>query len=363
MCLALALALAGCAPASALAPSVSAPVPSPSVTVSAPSASPSATASVKPTPTPSVAATPPAKQLTEWTAGPFELPLEGSIGFATVATTLTKAAGQPGGKLAAGEPFTIVTDEGDTWIVTSGKKGGRVTASSMMVNLPDLIPSIVYHDVNADASIFRSSGIDLPGVTGKQLYKTWGPNQKLGHAEWYMPVLWPMATKIMAAQKKALAAGETLIMYQTFRPYSAQSKVVASLTELSKNNETVHAGIEGAGWKIGNFIATTLSNHQLGVAIDVTLGKITGRKVVEGRDNLYTEISTDEYKMQTQMHELSKAAAPSSSKLTKESKRLRSYCIDSGMSPIGSEWWHFDDLDAKKKSAPGSNGRYELQLP
>ena len=38
-----------------------------------------------------------------------------------------------------------------------------------MINLPDIIPSIIYDDTNSYSSLFKSSGIDIPNVTGKKL--------------------------------------------------------------------------------------------------------------------------------------------------------------------------------------------------
>lgn len=36
-----------------------------------------------------------------------------------------------------------------------------------MINLPDVEPSIVYNITNAESSIYKSSGIEISNVTGK----------------------------------------------------------------------------------------------------------------------------------------------------------------------------------------------------
>lgn len=356
-------------------PVASSPPAEPTVTAS-PSPSP---ATVRPTPTATATPTPAAKPSPP--AGiPYELPVVGSTGFVGVGTTLKAVDGLPGGKLKAGQSFTITKDEGRTWIVKRGTAEGRLTASRAMLNLPDVIPSIVYRDVNADASVFRSSGVDLPGVTGRRLYESRAFNAKLAAEEFFMPVLYPMVKKIHRAQQAALAKGETLIMYQTFRPHDTQLAVAKALTKLHRTNPKVRAGIDGGGWGISSFIAVNLSNHQLGVAIDVSLGKVTATTTREGRDHSYTEVEAREHKMQTPMHELGRASssiaypvrtrtgtawkkAPLNRKMTKAAKRLRGYMIAAGLTPIASEWWHFDDWDARKQVAPGAAGRYRLKLP
>ena len=40
-----------------------------------------------------------------------------------------------------------------------------------MINLPDVIPSIIYDDTNSYSSIFRSNGKDIDGITYKVMYR------------------------------------------------------------------------------------------------------------------------------------------------------------------------------------------------
>lgn len=298
----------------------------------------------------------------------------------TVKTKLKAVGDLPGGTLRPGQSFTVTKDEGKTWLVSSGKAAGRLAVDTVMINLPDLIPSIVYTDVNGDAAIFTSSGVRLPGVTGKRLYTSKAFNAKLGIREYFMPVLFPMAKKIQAMQQAALARDETLILYQAFRPHTAQRKVSLALLDLHKNNKRVRAGIDRSGWGVSSFIALNLSSHQLGTAIDVSLGTVTGTRTMQGHDYSYTEVEAAEYEMQTPMHELSTASstythpvrtktgtawkkAPLNPAMTKAAKRLQQYAVGAGLTPLASEWWHFDDWDARKHIAGGSNGHYLLQLP
>ena len=178
-----------------------------------------------------------------------------------------------------------------------------------MINLPDITPSIIYDDTNGYSSIFRSSEIDIPNVTGKQLYDNKAYNKRLSKDEFMMPVMYEMAIKIMKAQELALKEGYSLKIYETYRPYKAQKNVSTNLSKLMNSNKTVYNGINGGGWKEGWFIAQVLSNHQKGIAMDVSLVKINEYDVGKTGNYKYM-IITDykEEKMPTKMHELSNKA-------------------------------------------------------
>ena len=186
-----------------------------------------------------------------------------------------------------------------------------------------------------------------------------------------MPVLYSMAVKIMKIQQACLANGESLKIYQTFRPYETQMAVADALQSLENSNSEVYAGLNSGSWSDTWFIATKLSNHQRGCAIDVSLVQIDGTQLRECAGYLYTQITEyTEYAMPSDMHELSYRAAvydpPVSSSndtawrtaqyadtMTTYAYQLQEYCTEYGLSPLSSEWWHFNDLEAK--SAAGNS--------
>ena len=200
-----------------------------------------------------------------------------------------------------------------------------------------------------------------------------------GKKEFLMPVIYSMAKKICTAQQKALKQGNSLIIYEAFRPYAVQQKVSNSLKTLSESDQEVYNGIYVSGWGEGWFIAKKLSNHQRGVAIDVSLAKINSSQISHIGNYSYTKISDyTEYTMPTQMHELSIIATtfkygvsslsktdwqnvPLSDYMNENSILLQKYCTDSGLSPLASEWWHFNDLDAREQTKNNySNGQYYI---
>lgn len=312
----------------------------------------------------------------------FELPIAGSTGYASIPTNILSSADAGAdkvGSLKAGECFRILAEDGDWWQIESGSATGWVTHKYCFINLPDIIPSIVYYDTNAFSSKFVSSGKTIPGITDTKLYDAYMNNERLGRVEFIMPVLYSMAPKIYAAQQAALAEDETLIIYETFRPRETQQKVVNLLTLLAAVDSDVDKGISSDPWSMTWFISTGVSNHQKGYAFDVSLGKVTGRRTMACGDYTYTMVTTyEEYTMPTPMHELSRASASMQKPVSSKSEtawrdvplaesmnapaiRLRTLCTEAGLTPLASEWWHFNDLKTAAAVADSSNtGTYYI---
>jgi len=350
-----------------------APVPPPTT--------PPAPATSAPPITPVPAATPiatPAPLI----AAAFELPIEGAAGYASVSMKLRAS---PGGgaaatqTLSAGTPFRILNESGDWFHVEAESGSGWVLSKYCLVNLPDIVPSMVYDATNTYASIARSSGHALPGVTGTGLYPGKQANDRLGERQFIMPVLYPMAKKIHAAQKMALENGETLVLYEAYRPFDVQMTIVRALSKLANENQTVLEGIASAPWTLSWFASTRLSNHQRGGAIDVSLARVTELSPATSGAYGYARVTgAQRYTMPTNMHELSRASAAFSAPVDSKSRtawrqaapapamndaaiRLQTYCAKAGLTPLASEWWHFNDLDTLAlTSANPSTGRYTL---
>jgi len=344
-----------------------------------PTASPEATLIPTPTPSPSPTASPtPAPMLSKV----FELPIEGAAGYASVSMKLRRdpdASAQVVATLNPGAPFRIVGESGAWWQVETEGASGWLQHKYCLINLPDIIPSIVYDATNTYSSRVVSSQKKLPGITGKGLYPGKQANARFGGKQFIMPVLYSMALKVQAAQRDALENGETLVIYEAYRPYDVQMTIVRALTALAKADETVKKGISTAPWTLSWFASTRLSNHQRGCAIDVSLAKVEKTEEMRAGAYGYTRVAgASRYKMPTPIHELSaqsaafaapvdsksrtawKNAAPSP-KMNRAALRLQSYCAKAGLTPLASEWWHFNDLDAAEatRSNP-SSGRYTL---
>jgi D-alanyl-D-alanine dipeptidase len=300
-----------------------------------------------------------------WESGVFELPVAGATGWAAIDIPLYDGASEAANiiaMLAPGQAFTILEAWDDWWFIEIYNTRGWVTNKLCMINLPDILPSIVYNITNATYSLFRSSGRYIPNVTGRVLYHARDFNVRLGREEYIAPVLYGMARKIGAAQQAALADGNTLIMYEAFRPSAAHDHVYENLHALVLADPVVHAGMATPPWNTRWFLAAAPYNHQRGTAVDVSLARIDHYQIKATGDYAFIHISGHTpYHMQTPMHELSIAAVvfryPVHSRsltawkdgifadeATPATILMHSYLTDAGLIPLASEWWHFNDL-------------------
>jgi len=306
----------------------------------------------------------------------FELNVKGSTGYGVIDLAVRNADGKKIGTAPAGQMFTITGDtENRFWVQFPDGMTGTVSKTFTMVNLPDLIPSIRYNATNSYNSLFRSCEKPLK-ITGASLYTGKTENKKLGYEEYNMPVLYFMAKKIAYSQALALSEGYTLVLYEAFRPLDVQKTVSADMQALMDSDKSVTDAI--SSWGKGWFIAKGVSNHQQGYAIDVSLAKITetSAMTVDGQ-NLTIPTAYEELQMPTAMHELSPAAAalsygvnsksdsawrkvPAAKGMTEGAKLLQQYCVAGGLTPLASEWWHFNDLESR--SATGSAGSGDFYI-
>lgn len=314
--------------------------------------------------------------------GNLELPVNGATGYASVNLEL-KASPNSEAKtielFEAGTAFEIIKEEGDWWFIKRDDSSGWLPHNYCFINLPDVIPSIIYDNTNTYSSKFASSGKAIPEVSNRALYSGRTYNERLEKEEYIMPILYSMSKKVHLAQQYALSEGNSLKIYEGYRPYFVQKAVVKGLTELANNDLEVMNGINTPPWGITWFIVDGVSNHQMGYGIDLSLVKVNAKKEISIGN--YTSIMiTDhtEYTMPTQIHELSGASAIFTNAVTSLSPtawkdatfrdsmneaaiNLHTYCTTAGLTPLASEWWHFNDLEAMDQTADNkSDGNYIL---
>ncbi len=297
----------------------------------------------------------------------FELPVHNSMGYSLVETNVRTEPNNNSTILwttSIGTTF-LIKEEVDEWLLVEFENGstGYVYKLYVLVNLPDIVPSIIYNAVNGESSIFLGAGKEIPNVTGLAFYEGLHYNARLEKDEYVLPVLYPMAEKIYAAQQLALEQGDTLVIYEGYRPYDLQNLVYQELTNLAHNDSEVSAALSVSPWHLGWFIASGVSTHQTGLAIDVSLAQINDYQVGQVGEYLYFDITDyTEYEMPTALHDLSAQAVslawPVSWKtsmswadvtiansMTEGAVKLRDYCTSGGLEPLASEWWHFNDVE------------------
>ena len=300
----------------------------------------------------------------------FELPLRGATGFISVATALYSDSARTArvATLTAGDAFTILeAKEGATWhIRTEAGVEGYVENTTCYLNIADVVPSVVLDNTNSYASAFLSSGKALPNITGEQLYDAKEYNPRLDREEFLVACNWQTVQKIYVAQQAALAAGYTLVINEAFRPNDVQQTIATTLKALYDADPEVKAGIDTYPWNISWFIASRPSTHQMGCAIDTSLARVDTTEIRTCGGYRYTAVTAyTPCAMPTPIHELSAAAvslakpvnsysltawreiAPAKT-MTADALLLKAFCTEAGLSPLASEWWHFNDLPTKE---------------
>ena len=241
---------------------------------------------------------------------PFEVEVSGSTGYALCGLNLRSGPSTSYRVLKtmpAGTAFVILGESGEFLHVRlPDATEGYASSTYIMVNLPDVIPSICYNATNSYDSKYRSLGEPLPGITGQALYTGKTMNNRLGYEEYMMPVLYKMAKKIYLAQQAAMANGDCLILYEGYRPKAVQAAVGTALDKLAWQDSAVYnAVIANPNFSKAYFINSGVGNHQLGVAIDVSLGFYTETTpVVIGEKTIQKPSNVAEYAMPSPMHEL-----------------------------------------------------------
>lgn len=285
--------------------------------------------------------------------GSFEKEVAGSTGFAPRDLQVTLADGSKG-TLKAGTAFTIVSEEGANWkFKTSEKNGsmeGTVASADCMINLPDVLPSIEYDILNASSAKYAVSDKPLSGVTGQNLYGNLKvQNARLGKEEYIVPIMYPTAKKWAAVQNALQASGDGLIFYDAYRPFEVQQKVKAAVDAVKDKSEYHDLLYNSKGWHPGWFISQNVSNHQRGTAADVGLKS--------ARDTMPSQIhdlSVNGVVYNTPSNNPPESDLKASVKNNAGAMKLHTTCMNAGLSPLASEWWHFDD-DATQATVKDKN--------
>ena len=308
----------------------------------------------------------------------FELPIVGATGWAT-----KDMAG-----LSIGTAFTIVEETSDGgWKVKTKSGEATISASDAklcMINLVDVVPSIGVDLVNANKAIYKSSGKSLDGVTGQKLYTSGKlPNNRFGGESMYLvPLNYQTAMDVAKAQKAALAAGKTLVVFDAYRPREVQDKVSNALQDLYNSDAAVKKAIDkdenGTSWGTSWFISipndaqNKRSNHQRGVSVDICLATVNDKKSVNVGDmSVDIPVSWTLGDTPSAMHELSAAGTAttkpdySCKTLTEgvkatSAKQLNEIMTGAGMSLLPSEWWHFDGSNKNDPNVRNLKGTFQV---
>ena len=226
-------------------------------------------------------------------------------------------------RMTPGKIFTIQgTASGDDtrWYINYDGQCGWVNGANLGIdfggNAKTIGAKVQMNITNNSSSIFKVYGQNITNVTGKKLYTS---------EMTINPLQYNFAKIVGKAALNANNAGDTLVIYETYRPETISRELLDSLVSTVSNNTTLINNFASAGYSmsssnirksLSNFISSQ-SNHNRGCAVDVSLAN---------KD------------MPSNMHEVSPLAKATNS----NSSSLASYFTSAGAKTIGSEWWHFD---------------------
>ena len=227
--------------------------------------------------------------------------------------------------IVAGTPMLVLSYEYDLFKVSYDGKMGLVAADACMINLPDVMQEEMEYDItNSYSSIYMIHGDDIDNVTGEVLY----PYVKQGRDEYLVPLLVPVAKALFQAEAGALEMGYTIKIYDAYRPNSVTNEIYDKTSAFVKKYpeyvDYMTETVNGTTYKQSNFLAKSVSNHNYGVAIDLTLV------------NCHTG---EEMQMQSAMHELSTLSVLDRNNPV--ANALQELMISYGFEGLKSEWWHF----------------------
>lgn len=273
------------------------------------------------------------------------------------------------GSIKAGTAWCVVEEQGDMFGILQDGVIRYIESNYCLINLPEYMDDMCsYNITNSYKSLYMVHEFEIPKVTG---VVTKGYEKvKMSSGEYLVPLLYPTAKKLAEAARIAQGEGYRLKIYDAFRPQTATVQIydltekmlkeelpekpytdkytVAELklpkpkTEINPETEeeeevplTYEDVMLGGEYSLNYFLAKGGSMHNLGLALDLTMVDLsTGKEV----------------KMQTSMHDLSCYSVIY--KNNKAAKKLDEIMKAAGFGGLVSEWWHFQDNDARKAINP-----------
>ena len=252
--------------------------------------------------------------------------------------------------IPGGTALCVLAEEGNWFRVRYGEEYGWVDSRYCMIDLPEYVGDHCTYDItNSYDSLFAVHGSPIREVTHQTLpgYEA----VQMADGSFLVPYLYPCAKKLLTAAQAAEADGLRLKIYEAFRPQRATRFSYDTTEKQLRDPALTESGgqvgmtlsklmTDNGRFNLGSFLARTISSHNRGIALDLTLEKIDGGEELE---------------MQSVIHDLSWYSETYLNTLN--AKLLEGYMKAVGMNGLSSEWWHFQDDDTKK--AIGLNSSLE----
>ena len=226
-----------------------------------------------------------------------------------------------------------------------------VPTELLLVNLPDVMPQAAYDEVYSYAATSNCAGQPIPGVTGQAIpgyVEGEQPNAYLGTPQFVVPCAYPTAIKAAQAEKELEARGYRLLVYDAYRPMTAQMYLSQALDQAYSANPAIQSGI--GSWGLTWYVADGASGHNYGTDLDVGVCDEQGNE-------LPLPSSFDAFDESGHLTD----APMNASAITPDSYRaevasnpacsaLHEAFTAAGFTELASEWWHFADEETEAAS-------------
>ena len=254
------------------------------------------------------------------------------------------------GTAKVGKNYCVLDEVNGFFQVQVNGQTGYIDSNYCLINLPEYLGDRCSYDIkNSYDSIYLIHGFEIPEVTGE--ITAGYEHVRLEDGSYVVPLLYPTARKLVAACEIAQEKGYRLKIYDAFRPNVATNEIY-NLTYRILGNELPEESMTGelavdyqqdetpmtyqllmtnGTYQLTHFLAKGVSRHNLGVALDLTLEDLNTRR---------------EITMQSDMHDLSWYSV--TARNNSGAKQLATIMKGAGFATLSSEWWHFQDDEAKK---------------
>lgn len=279
------------------------------------------------------------------------------------------------GTAPAASAWCVLGQEGKWLKIRFQGQDGYIDSDYCMINLPEYIGNLCeYNITNSYDSIYLIHEYGIQDVSGTVI--TGYEDVRTGEGEYLVPLLYPVAQRLIRAAMDARGRGYTLKIYDSFRPRKATDDIYWKTRSILSNTvpERTFSGktvtdlhllnwgpAEGEAWTEGvdygrlsynrlmtkngayslsSFLASGTSRHNFGVALDLTLVDAQGQELA----------------MQTSMHDLSWYSTTEMNNAN--ANLLQEIMVGAGFLGIRSEWWHYQDQEVygSKLYAPLQTG-------
>lgn len=258
--------------------------------------------------------------------------------------------GEVTGKAKAAKAYCVLDEKDGMFGVMLDGKLSYIDSNYCMINLVEIFGDLCSYDItNSYASIYMVHEYEIPDVT--DVVTAGYERVQMANGEFLVPLLYPTSHKLLIAAQEAVNRGYRLKIYDAYRPNKATveiydltekiledpipeepftDKKIKDLPKVEEDEEITYELLMTNGtWQLGSFLAKGGSMHNLGIALDLTLEDMNGK----------------ELEMQTSIHDLSCYSVLA--KNNANAKLLAQIMSTANLGGITSEWWHFQDNEAR----------------